>query len=181
MPASVANTMADNARSPSPCSSTVLASTRSTSCIVNNQTVYFVVQGRVLAATGACQLPTVLRGAERLQTSGGGSLQTFHTNMDLPHINNHLAWVVDALLLTHQALYQHAKSWRNPVLSIWMHVVAWLMCFLPTAFSLLCIGGALYHAARRADPERGELHGVLAYCATACCVPHMLLSNCTVV
>jgi hypothetical protein len=53
------------------------------------------------------------------------------------------------------ALYQHAKSWRNPLLSIWMHVVAWLMCFRPTVFALLCIGGSLYHAARRADPEKG--------------------------
>jgi hypothetical protein len=58
----------------------------------------------------------------------------------------------------HQALYQHAKSWRNPLLSIWMHMVAWLMCFQPTIFALLCIGGSLYHAARRADPQKGELH-----------------------
>jgi hypothetical protein len=57
----------------------------------------------------------------------------------------------------HQALYQHAKSWRNPLLSIWMHVVAWLMCFRSTVFVLLCVGGALYHAAHRAEPQKGEL------------------------
>ena len=61
------------------------------------------------------------------------------------------------VLLPWKALYQHAKSWRNPLLSIWMHVVAWLMCFRPTVFALLCIGGSLYHAARRANPEKGEL------------------------
>lgn len=53
------------------------------------------------------------------------------------------------------ALYQHAKSWRNPLLSLWVHALAWLMCFRTTLFVLLCIGGTLYHVARRADPEKG--------------------------
>lgn len=56
-----------------------------------------------------------------------------------------------------QNLYERAKSWRNPLLSLYVHGMVWLMCYRTTLFVLLCIGGAIYHTARRVDLSKGEL------------------------